>query len=128
VACDGSSAACWTDEDVDPCQRKEQVTPRRRWPLIGDRTDSVLVRQAATGNLELGADIGGGDQTVVTDLDEANGQDMKQESANELDGVDSDRVPVLGAEADVVSVEADETLVRKTDTKTCSGPPKGRLA
>ena len=115
MAFDSSSSACRTDEDIYPRQCKEQVPPSRQVMPIGDRGDIVLVRQATTSNLELGGNVGSGDQAVVADLDEAGGQDMQQEPAHELDCIDGGRLSVLGAEADVVPVEADETLVGEAD-------------
>jgi hypothetical protein len=41
-------------------------------------SDSVLIRETASGDLELGVDVGGGDEAVVADLDEARWQDVKQ--------------------------------------------------
>ena len=73
--------------------------------------DGDLLRETAPSDFELGVDVGGGDEAVVADLDEASRQDVKKESAHELDTVDGGGVAVLGTEADVASVEADEALI-----------------
>jgi hypothetical protein len=108
---DRSAAARWTDKDVDPGESEEQVAPCRGDLQMRDLRNGVLIREASASDLKLGVDVGGGDEAVVADLDEARRQDVKQESAHELDTIDGGGVAVLGAEAHVASVEADEALI-----------------
>jgi hypothetical protein len=111
MSIDRSAATGRTDQDVDPGESEEKVTPRRRNLGMCDWRSSVLVRETLAGDFELRGDVSSGDEAVVADLDEAGGKDVEQKSAHELNAVDGDGVAVLGAEAHLVSVEADQALI-----------------
>ena len=82
-----------------------------------------------------------GEQAEVSDLDEACGQGVDQEAADELDGIeghDCAAVVMSGvspAKAHLSAVEAEQSPVGDGNTvgiagqvfSTCSGPPKGGL-
>ena len=51
----------------------------------------------------------------MADFDEACGQDVQEESADEFHGVDGGGLAVFGAKADVVVIKADQPLVRHSD-------------
>ena len=71
----------------------------------------------------------------MADLDEARRQDVQEEAPHEFDSIDGGYLAVLRAEANVVSVEADQTLVRESDPvgvaaeilEDLLGPAEGRL-
>jgi hypothetical protein len=67
----------------------------RRWNL----RNGVLVRETSASDLKLGVDVGGDDEAVVADLDEARRQDVKQASAHELETIDGGGVVGIGATA-----------------------------
>lgn len=82
-----------------------------------------------------------GEQPEVADADEAVGQDVEQETADEFESGQPQGLPafgvgaVLGEEKDAVALEADETLVGDRDAvrvaaevaEDVSGPAKGGL-
>src|SRR5881628_1104811 len=80
--------------------------------------------------------MGGREQAVVADLDEAGGQDVQQEAADELVGGKRGALAVLGGEGDAASIEGDEALVGDADAvgvaaevvEDLRGAAEGRLA
>ena len=103
------------NQDIDAGESEEQFPPGGRGIEARGLGSSGRVEETAASHLEFRAGVGGGDETVVADLDEASGQDVQEESAHELDGVDGGGISVLGAETDGVPVEGDEALVGETD-------------
>src|SRR5712692_365626 len=64
---------------------------------------------------ERAGDVGGCEQAEVTDLDEAGGQDVQQEAADELVGGKGGTLAVLGSEGDAAILEGNEALVGDAD-------------
>ena len=95
----------------------------------------VGVQEAAPGRFKLRGDVCGGNETIVADLDESGGQDVQQKLAHKFHGLDGGGPAVFGAEADIVSIEAHQPLIRDTDPvviaaeilKDVLGPAKGTL-
>jgi hypothetical protein len=64
---------------------------------------------------ERAGDVEGCEQAEVTDLDEASGQEVQQEAADELVGGQRGTRAVLGGEGDAAIVEGNEALVGDAD-------------
>ena len=63
-------------------------------------------KQALTSDFKLVADVRGRDQTVVSDLHEARGQHVQQESPEELNSIEAAGLALLRVEANLMAVEA----------------------
>ena len=70
MALDGSVPADWADEKVNPSKDEDKVTPARRWCRGGRRWQVLRILQTASGDLELGGDVGSRNKAIVTNPDE----------------------------------------------------------
>ena len=117
--------------------------------LAASATRAVMAGAAASGargsgvgasrrraTRKLAVDVGGGEQAEVADLDEAAGQDVEQEAADEFVRGERDGGAVLGGEGDAAFVEAAQALVGDADAvgiaaevlEDLLGAAEGRLA
>src|SRR6266545_2010001 len=99
---------------VDAGEREEALLPRWLcWPRWARVAALALGLKAAAGENEFGAEIAAGQQAVVADLDEAVGQNVEQEAADEFLRGHGDAFAVLGTKADAVFVERDQPVIRE---------------
>src|SRR5881296_3734488 len=116
-----SRLAEWAGPDVDPHQIEKALPPLRRslrgtrWACLGRG------RKKSLGVSELGEDVATCEQSVVSDADELLGEDVQEESADELDGVEGERDPprvlaiVLRSETDSASVHRNQPVIGNGD-------------
>ena len=107
-----SDAADGTRARLVAGERIQDVSAGRRHALRGRRT---RLEQRARFD-ELRVDVAGSEQAEVAHLDEARGQDEKQEAAKKFDRREGEGLAVLGAECDGVVAERDEPAVGDPDT------------
>lgn len=110
-----ASATGRAEKEIYSGESAKKVSPWRR--VQGSCCLMVAVRSEQTlpSCLELGPDVGGSEQSAVTDLHEVRRQHVQQEAPDEFDGIERAGPAMLGAKADLATVEGDETLIREAD-------------
>lgn len=102
-----------TAGQVDAGELVEPVLPGQ-----DGRFGSVVIRgreaEAVPCNCEF-VGVRGGEQAVVSDLDETSGQDVVEKPRDELLGAEGDGLSVLGCEADPLAVDSNEPMRRDGD-------------
>src|SRR6266545_8084889 len=104
VVAEHAATTARTGCEVDAGEREEALLPRwLRWPRWARVAGLALGVKTAAGENEFGAEIAAGQQAVVADLDEAVGQNVEQEAADEFLRGHGDALAVLGTKADTCS-------------------------
>ena len=72
-------------------------------------------REPSAGVGELGVDVAGGEQAMMSNLDEALGQDVEHEASEKLVDLEGDASVAAGPEGDIAAVEGDEAMIAEAD-------------
>jgi hypothetical protein len=140
----GGAATARAEGEVDSGEALQEVSPVVLRAVRFVRRNRCVSRRYARGGgceqrasaLERAASLGRGEESGVPDLDEATGQDVEEEAADEFARPQRDLLFTLGCEAHGVGVDRAQAAVGEADAvgvaaevaETCPAPPKGRLA
>jgi len=121
TAHEGESAAAEAGAEVESGEGEEELAEVARGRGVGARRAGGHVgsRRSAPQQLmrdgELGVEMARGEEAVMANLDEAPGQDVEDEAAEELLRGEGDAGVAAGAEGDAAGVEGDESVVADAD-------------
>ena len=109
-----AALADWTDPEVDTGELLVEVLPVDRGGSFGHGPRRGGTEQAPS-HLELGLDVGRGEQPIVADFPEPSWEQMVEESADELEWRHGRRCAISGGDRDAVVGDRENPVVGDRD-------------
>jgi hypothetical protein len=108
---DGEGPAAATASQIQAGEREQKIAKVAGAARRGRPGDGGAGGEQGSGGGELGGDVARGEQAMMADLDEALGQNVQHEAAEEFVGSQGHPSVAAGTEGDGALVEGDETVI-----------------